>query len=237
MKLNRDWLTDGLIDFEYKKYILLAYMKETMSSFGERKLYPFLSELVFHYNNLLRIKENKTVLHENFPKQVSKADFEKLKISYERIVKDDEMMKVIEDVIHFSLPRIQEGLETGAEIYEEIARNIIIEPIGIAPLFKGEGYLFICEHHHADTQIFRYQITTFNAADETYKGISTEFLEVKQRNIVNTLEKIKMEMVKRYTSLPNPATFAAFVKMQCPMEETLLPVTKRMLIQHLEQAA
>lgn len=26
--LNHNWLTEGLIDFEYKKYILLSYLQE-----------------------------------------------------------------------------------------------------------------------------------------------------------------------------------------------------------------
>jgi hypothetical protein len=237
MKLNEDWLTNGLVDFEYKKFLLLAYLKEINENFSEKRLYPFLSELVFHYNNLLRIKENKALLYENFPKQVSKADFEKLKLTYQRIIQDDEMMLVIEDVIHYSLPRIKYGLDMGAEIYEEIARHIVIEPIGIAPLFKKEGYIFICEFNNAEIQIFRYQVATLNTAEDSFHSISTEFVEKQQRNIVNTLERIKMELVQRYRSMPNPATFAAISKLRCPLVETLLPITKRLLIQHLGQAA
>ena len=26
-KLSKDWLTQGLIDFEYKKYVLMAYLQ------------------------------------------------------------------------------------------------------------------------------------------------------------------------------------------------------------------
>ncbi len=237
MKLKDDWLTNGLIDFEYKKYILLAYMKETMSNFEEKRLYPFLSDLVFHYNNLVRLKEHKSLLYENFPKQVSRADFEKLKLSYRRIIKDDEMMREIEDVIHFSLPRLKQGLDTGAEIYEEIARHIDIEPIGVAPLFNKEGYLFVCQFNKQDTYIYRYRITTLQASDETFQTLRTEFLEVRERNISQTLEKIKIELIHQNRSMPNPATFAAIARLSCPLAETLLPITKRKLVQHIGQAA
>lgn len=237
MKLNEDWLTDGLIDFEYKKYVLLAYMKEIMTNFGAKKLYPFLSELVFHYNNLLKLKENKSLLYENFPKEVSKADFEKLKLSYHRIVKDDEMMSEIEQVIHFSLPKLKEGLDTGAELYEEIARHIEIEPIGIAPLFRKEGYLFVCGYNSAEAHVFRYKVTTIQTANEKFESISTEFLEVKPRNLSNTLENIKIDLIQRYRFMPNPAAFAAIARLYCPMQETLLPITKRKLVQHIGNAA
>jgi len=237
MKLKEDWLTNGLIDFEYKKYVLLAYMKDTMKHFGDKKLYPFLSELVFHYNNLLRLRENKAVLYENFPKKVSRADFEKLKISYRQIVKDDDLMKEIEDVIHYALPKLKEGLDTGAELYEEIARHIVIEPIGIAPLFQKEGYLFICAYNKDEIQVYRYQVTTIQTTNESFESIRTEFLEMKTKNLSNTLETMKINLIRRYQSMPNPATFAAIAKLPCPMMETLLPITKRKLVQHLGNAA
>ena len=56
-RLKHDWLTEGLMDFEYKKYILLAYLKDIREKFNKSQLYPFLSELIFHYNNLQKIKK------------------------------------------------------------------------------------------------------------------------------------------------------------------------------------
>ena len=43
--LDKNWLTDGWMDFEYKKYVLLAYLQETAQQFDQKKLYPRLSEL------------------------------------------------------------------------------------------------------------------------------------------------------------------------------------------------
>ena len=34
-KLNKDWLTEGHIDFEYKQYLLLAYFKEVSKAFSD----------------------------------------------------------------------------------------------------------------------------------------------------------------------------------------------------------
>lgn len=237
MKLNKDWLTHGLMDFEYKKYLLLAYLKEIQSFFDEKKLYPFLTELIFHYNNLIRLKENKSLLYENFPKQLSKADFEKLKLSYQHIVQDSDLMKVLEEIICFSIPRFEEGLNLGADIFEEVASHIVIEPIGIAPLVNDEGYLFICEAKSNSIHIFQYHIASFKLSDEQCKGIHTEYLRTMECNLVNTLEKIKVELIKTHKKFPNPATFAAFSKIQYPLNETLLPITKRKLMQQISQAA
>ena len=67
-KLSKDWLTQGLIDFEYKKYVLMAYLQTVKNSFGKVELYPFLADLVFHYRNLQALKENKALIRESFPK-------------------------------------------------------------------------------------------------------------------------------------------------------------------------
>ena len=72
--LGIDWFIEGSIDFEYKKYVLLAYLQEINRHFDKRRLYPNLSDLVFHYNNLLYFKQNKTTLQNAFPQRLTKAD-------------------------------------------------------------------------------------------------------------------------------------------------------------------
>ena len=37
-QLNPNWLTEGWVDFEYKKYLLLAYLQKVSIDFDERKL-------------------------------------------------------------------------------------------------------------------------------------------------------------------------------------------------------
>ena len=57
--LSETWFAEGYIDFELKKYTLLAYLQQVTSYFNESKLYPQLSDVIFHYNNLQALKENK----------------------------------------------------------------------------------------------------------------------------------------------------------------------------------
>lgn len=237
VSLNENWLTQGLMDLEYKKYILLAYMRDVKTNFDSKRLYPFLSDLVFHYNNLKTLKENKKLIYQNFPKEISRADFEKLEISYRQIIGDDQLMQVIEDIINFSLPHFKNKLDEGAGIYEEIAHHIVIEPIGISPLFTNEGYLMICTFKSNIVHIYHYKVTVFNRSEESYRAISTELLNITEKSLVNTYEHIKVSLIKQYRALPNPATFLAYSKLYCPLNETLLPITKRLLVQHLEKAA
>jgi hypothetical protein len=88
-RLKDNWLTEGLIDFEYKKYQFLAYFKEVKSSFNRVELYPFLSDLVFHYRNLVSLKENHSLLRDSFPKELSQEGLKNLELNYKRMIEDD----------------------------------------------------------------------------------------------------------------------------------------------------
>ncbi len=234
--LKENWLTDGLIDFEYKKYILLAYLQDVRRNFDDNKLYPFLSDLVFHYRNLQVIKQKKELLMEQFPKMVSKADFKKLQVTYKKIVEDDDLMEVIESIANFALDKFKGGLEHGREIYDFIENKVEIIPIGLSPLYINEGYMLISENSHKEIRIFKYLITIFEDSKETFRGVSTEYLFSLLKSLNSTYENIKLELIRRDRSLPNPATYLITSKITVPFEETLFPIAKRLLVKYVSAA-
>ena len=232
-ELKKDWLTADLIDFEYKKYILLAYLQQVRENFDGKRLYPYLSDLVLHYRNLLSVKENQKLMHENFPRQISKADFERLQISYQQIVGDDGIMAEIEAIVTYALPKLKDILTEGKDIYEHIEDNLEISPVGISPLYPDEGYLFLQGQPDKETRIYQYQVTLFESADEKYRGIHTTYLESVHRGLGTTYENIKIDLTRRYKQLPNPATYMVTSKVHCPLNETLLPIAKRVLVKYI----
>ena len=236
-KLEKDWLTRGLIDFEYKKYVLLGYLQQVQHCFKDRKLYPHLSDLVFHYQNLQSIKQNKELLFENFPGKIAKADFEKLKIHYQKIVEDDSLMRELEQILSFSIPVLKDALNEGKGLYEYVEEQLEVEPIGICPLYSNDGYLLINERKKRTTQVYQYQITVFQHVKEKYRGIHTKYLETVRKELTRTFESLKLELVKKYPQLPNPATYLVDIKQDIPFHETAMPVAKRLLVKHISTAA
>jgi len=232
-ELSKDWLTEGLIDFEYKKYYLLAYLKDVKSSFGELKMFPFLSDLVFHYRNLLSLKKDKHLIFSSFPKSISKADFEKLELSYRKIIEDDEIMHEIEEIVDFAVPRVEEVLKEGKNIYEYIESNFEISSVGLSPLYVDEGYMFVHIDPRQETYVHKYSITVFENSDEKYRGITTQWIETFKKSLFETFEKKKIELMNRFTSFPNPATYLILSKGGFPFESTLMPIAKRLLIRHI----
>ncbi|MGB3180833.1 MAG: hypothetical protein WBB45_05555 [Cyclobacteriaceae bacterium] len=232
-KLDKDWIVKDLIDLEYKKYILLAYLKDVEENFRDKKLYPYLSDMVFHYQNMLTLKEKKHLLYEQFPANLSKADFENLKLTYTKIIEDDDLMSEIESILDFAIPECKKRLDDGKHIYKEVERSLEIEPIGLVPIYADEGYFFITQERASDLDIFRYRITIFDNANERYRAINTEWLDTTRSSIGRTYEKVKMELVKSNPDLPNPATYIIHAKHRLPYNYTLLPVAKRLLVRYI----
>ncbi|TAH18594.1 MAG: hypothetical protein EAZ08_11215 [Cytophagales bacterium] len=236
-QLNANWLTDGLLDFEYKKYIVLAYLQSAKIEFDEYRLYPSLGDLIFHYQNLSQIKESKKLIYEQFPQRISRADFEKLEICYQKIVDDDSAMQEIEEIVSFAMPRFKKVMSSGKEIYDFIESKIEIVPVGLLPIYANEGYLLLNEHKVSETKIYQYQITVFENVYEKFKGIHIQYLESIKKSIGQTYENIKIALSRKYTQLPNPATFMVVSHIACPLDESLLPIAKRTLVKYISSSA
>src|SRR6201987_4230201 len=129
--LSETWFAEGYIDFELKKYALLAYLQQVNKYFNENKLYPQLADIIFHYNNLVAFRENKKFLQEHFPKKLTGLQMEKLQVLYEQIVEDTELMKELEDIINYSASTIKRSIHNGTEIYEFIEQKLTITPVGL----------------------------------------------------------------------------------------------------------
>lgn len=235
--LSETWFADGYIDFELKKYTLLAYLQEVNKHFGENKLYPQLADVIFHYNNLVAFRENKKYLQEQFPKKLTMIQMEKLQMLYEQMIEDDELMQELEEIIHYSASQIKTTISNGTEIYEFVENKLNIFPVGIVPLEINEGYFFLADGSARQTRVYQYSLSIFQKQDEKYRSIKTEYVDLWQRNISNTYENIKAELIKRKRDLPNPAVYCIETGLSFPIDETLLPIAKRSLVRYISSNA
>jgi len=235
--LSETWFAEGYIDFELKRYTLLAYLQEVNKYFHQHKLYPQLADLIFHYNNLVSFRENKKYLQEKFPKQLTDVNLQQLELLYERMIADDELMDELENIINYSAKKMKTTISSGAEIYETVEGSLKISPVGIIPLETSEGYMFLQNAVLHQTHVYHYRITIFEKHDEKYRGIKTNFISSWQKNFVNTYGNIKSELIRNRKELPNPAVYSIETGHNYPLEETLLPIAKRSLVRYISTNA
>ncbi|SEN79212.1 hypothetical protein SAMN05216436_12212 [bacterium A37T11] len=236
--LNANWFIELPLDFEYKKYQLLAYLQEINSHFHKTQLYPNLNDLVYHYNNLTKFKKDKSTLQNSFPVRLTHADTEALRLTYEKMVKDDVLMKEIERIITYSLKKLDPAIKEGKEIYEFVESHLTIEAIGVVPLYLSQGYLLLKNGDERGTMVYEYQITIFEGKDEKYRGVHTNYLTRYDSHFVyGTPESIRKDLINQRKDLPNPAVYQVESDITFPVEPTLLPLAKRSLVKYIATAS
>jgi hypothetical protein len=235
--LSSTWFAEGFIDFELKKYTLLAYLQEIHSHFDQQKLYPQLADVIMHYNNLVAFKQNKQFLQQQFPKKLTEFDIRQLEVLYQSIIDDDDLMKELEEIIHYAVEKMNSTIRNGTEIYEFVEDKLNIFPVGLIPLETNEGYFLLSDGKVRDTRVYQYSLSIFEKHNEKYRSIKTEFIAGWERNFINTYEQIKSELIRYRTQLPNPAVYGIETELSFPIDETLLPIAKRSLVKYLSAAA
>lgn len=235
--LNRNWLTEHHIDFEYKKYILLAYLQQVSDHFTENRLYPYLSDLVEHYRNLKFLKESKQQLFDRFPERIMGADAEHFRLVYQKIIEDDSLMKEIEQIVEFSLPQMESSLKEGKKIYDFIEEHTHVFPVGLSPLNNEAGYLMLSNGDVPETVVFEYHVTFIEHPMERHRGLHLEYVGTYRRSLAITYEHIKSDLLRYNSRLPNPAAYAIESEFNLPFQETFLPLAKRSIMKRIANAA
>ena len=231
--LSQNWITEKHIDLEYKKYILLAYLQQVESRFEETYLYPYMSELIMHYRNVIDLKKNKENLYSNFSSRLSGIDLNAFKLIYDKLSADDELMQQLESIIDFSIPQFEKYLNEGKRIYEFVEKHIQFNPVGIIPIRISEGYLFLNAGQSKETRVYSYEVTLIENPDDRYRAIHTAYICSYEKGITTTYENIKSELLRINKLLPNPATYAFECELQIPVEATFLPIAKRMMMRYV----
>ena len=110
--LSPNWYMEPPIDFEYKQYILLAYLQKVDKSFMDKKLSPYLLNLENIVNELYVFKTKF---------EISNADIQKNKYFFfddNKKTDDSENILLVDivEIVDFSIPQINTRIDLGKTI-------------------------------------------------------------------------------------------------------------------------
>jgi hypothetical protein len=230
MPLTKNWITEHLIDFEYKKYQLLAYLQEVKENYASTRVYPWLSEVIDHYKNLLSVKKNSEEIKPGGKGELKGFNWKDLTLDYEVTEEDDELIREIKQIIDYSLPLFFSNIKEGKLIYDFVEEKLSLKAIGITPLKTDEGYLLLHCENQPEVFIYQYQLSFFSHENERMRSLSTSFLDARETNFSYTYEKMKHDLITQHKELPNPAVYAIDCAVAVPLNETLLPIAKRYFV-------
>lgn len=230
--LSETWFIEGNIDFESKKYTLLAYLQRINQAFNENQLYPQLADLIFHFRNLQTFKDNKQLVKSQFPKKLTGIQLKKLHLIYEEMVDDTRLMQEIEDIVQYAMSEMKGAVSNGTEFYDYVENSLSISPVGILPHHQEEGYFFLSDGSRS-IKVYNYKMSIFQRTNDRFRSLRSTFVNEWTRSFVTTYESIKLELLKARKTLTLPAVYSIETKLAFPVDETLLPVAKRCLVRHL----
>ena len=227
---------DQETDWEMNQYRILAGIKKARTEFCKKKIYPSLAMLIKLNRELNQIKDERNNLNQNFPKQIKGFDFKEQKIIYEtsKKIELNDNIEVIFALIDWALPYVNDTIEEGAVLFDFVEENMLLEQVGILPMYKNEGYFMITDNIGSELQVHRYECSIFSSGKEKYRSLKTEIIKTEKLGVIKRApEAIKQELIKERTDLPNPATYLIDSDLDFPFTETILPVAKRKIISHI----
>jgi hypothetical protein len=125
-------------------------------------------------------------------------------------------------------------LEEGTGLYDFVENHINIEEVGIVPSYREEGYWFVPDPKGSVVHLLRYEISLFSDSKEKFRSLKTTEVDAIEEGAVRLPpETLKLDLIRKYRDLPNPATYVSEIDIDFPFAETLLPVAKRKFMAHI----
>ncbi len=221
-------------DAEKARYMILQELQNIRKSFSKSRLYPHLGNLINLHSTLANIVNTAGGIRKGLPREVKNIDVVNREIVYEHNALDSSVLAQIEELILWTMPKIKATIEEGQTIYEFVDDNLAVEIVGILPAYLEEGYFFVPDNRAQSYHLVQYEVSIFSSANERFRRLKTRLVEtVRQDGIVETDNSLKLRLIKRNPTMPNPATYRFDTELAFPFAETVYPIAKRKLLRQL----
>jgi len=233
--LSLDLFTQAGRDVEAAQYRVLAAVKELERSFRHNRLYPGLASLLEVGAMLEAIRQNASLLNERTSQTLTGVDLDRQVLMFDVTQPPGEGdVERMMSLVSWAIPLLKPLADEGMAVYDFVAQNISIDTVGILPMYRDEGYLFVPDAANEIVHVLRFELALFTNRDEQYRAMKTVELPSRPKStVLQAPEDVKLELVATYSDLPNPATFLCDTDLEFPFEDTVLPVAKRKLMRYL----
>jgi hypothetical protein len=236
LSLEPDWIFQDPIDYEHKKYILLAYLKRMDDFLGQNKIYPAFIEVSLQLASLqTSIKEN-IILSTN-KKFITFDDEVLLKELIARPAPKllDEDKNEVDKIIKYSAKKFYEYFSI-FKGYWQMAYESISFSIKRNKKYFDHKYGFIVHNVKTDNQIYVWE---YILSDTEPIG-DEQNIKVKQIYSGNKKDLTLSQIIENFSSFTEDhkktPVYDFKSEKEYPINETLLPLFKRKLIGHIYQS-
>jgi len=231
-KLPENWLTAGLQDAEYKRYLFLAFLQAAEHEHNALRLYPLLPELKKQQDYLESIRANAQHLKANFKAEATHINWEKMKLERKKPKARAPVAQSF-DLLDFALPRLKKMKQEAHTSWESFTQTLRLEPVGIQPLYRREGYLLLPTEVASSVDAYRFRVESLQRYRETWRNVQLWFVARLTKKMFESYLALKKQLVQQFTDLPQPLTFWAEVAQPLPLKPTLLPLLQQRLVREV----
>lgn len=210
--LENDWLTNDPIDFEYKKYLLLAYDQHHTKICDAQKIYPSFSDIVEKLKIVNQFLQNVKVLEES-KLEIKDVDWLSQRIIYSSQIADRSLDEIKQTAV-FSKDILVELYRKYRNLLDDVDNSIEISGCRVEIFNLYDGYIIM--RGFGKEKILEYEV---------YRKIHPEPHYI--------LKTCKADLKKYYTKRYTKNVFDVIFKEDYPLRESIFPVYRRKFLEVL----
>lgn len=231
-KISLEIFTSVQDDLEKRQYLILAFLQRSRMRFKRNRIYPELGVLTNLYKQLTHVQQSFRDMKSDFPKQITGINIEKQTLEYRISAPYTGNLMAVEELIAWALPHIKSVIEEGVAVYEFIKENIALEKVGVEPQYRNEGYFIVPDNSQKNLRLYQFELSIYTASQEKFRALKTRFIKTLVHSYVEKPPSdIKIDLIREFKELPNPATYACQTDLDFPFRESIFPVARRKLME------
>jgi hypothetical protein len=237
--MKTDWLFQEPIDFEHKQYVLLSYIQKLDKQLQNLKLYPNFQQVSLHLASLNLIIEKKQYLTLN--RSLKTVDDEilisdLLSNNIPLFTNDQEFE--INKICEYSNIIIKDYFNRSKALWEISNDSISINPIFNSKNINPKEGLFFIENN-GNTHLYEFIIKKIKKGVVESKCVIKNICISKESDIENIIINVKSPLIKNINDInyrKKLIIFKVHHNDQFPFKETLLPISKRKIMNYMIQS-
>ncbi len=219
-------------DLESTRYRILARLRSIRSEFRRNVLYPHYIVVNEAYKDLCRLAKSLDEISRSNSYDLEGVDLHSLALIRQMPQFSNIDHDLFSDLVLWTSGEVKSVLDEGYSLCEFVDENMDMESVGIVPNRINEGYWFVRSTADRLYRVFRYSVgrVTLVGEDKMFSMCTGPVADFPAHRVP---VGIKMELIERFPELPVPAVFVFNPKLELPIDSTVIPSAKRMLLRYV----